>query len=89
MSQVRDLSLSLRPPMLDVLGLDAAVRSCVEQHRQQTGCDVQLEIQLESRLSPELEGWLQQRIWEDVTHGSLSSDGQFVFAPAFEHTWLG
>lgn len=55
MTQVRDLSLSLRPPMLDLLGLDAAVRSCVEQHRRQTGCDVQLEINLESRLSPELE----------------------------------
>lgn len=55
MSQVRDLSLSLRPPILDLLGLDAAVRSCVQQHRQQTGCDVQLQIHLESRLSPELE----------------------------------
>ncbi len=55
MTQVRDLSLNLRPPMLDVLGLDATVRSRVEQHRQQTGCEVQLEINLESRLSPELE----------------------------------
>ncbi len=33
-----------------------------------------------SRLSPELEGWLQQRIWEDVTQGSLSSDGELVFS---------
>ena len=55
MTQVRNLSLNLRPPMLDVLGLDAAVRSCVEQHRQQTGCDVQLNLQLEGRLSPDLE----------------------------------
>ncbi len=33
-----------------------------------------------TRLSPELDGWLQQRIWEDVTHGSLSSDGELVFS---------
>lgn len=55
MSQVRHLSLNLRPPMLDVLGLESAVRACVEQHRKQTGCDVQVDLQLESRLSPELE----------------------------------
>ncbi|RLT06384.1 MAG: hypothetical protein DWI21_11220 [Planctomycetota bacterium] len=33
-----------------------------------------------TRLSPELEGWLQQRVWEDVTHGSLSSDGELIFS---------
>jgi len=33
-----------------------------------------------NRLSPELEGWLQRRTWEDVTQGSLSSDGQLVFS---------
>lgn len=55
MSQVRELSLNLRPPMLDVLGLESAIRACVEQHRKQTGCDVQIDLQLESRLSPELE----------------------------------
>ena len=55
MIQVRELSLNLRPPMLDVLGLDAAIRSCVEQHRKQTGCDVQLDLRLETRLSSELE----------------------------------
>lgn len=33
-----------------------------------------------SGLSPELEGLLQQRLWEDVTHGSLSSDGELIFS---------
>lgn len=33
-----------------------------------------------SGVSSELDGWLQQRIWEDVTHGSLSSDGELVFS---------
>lgn len=55
MEQVRDLSLNLRPPVLDLLGLDAAVRECVEQHRKLTGSNVQLDLHLESRLSPELE----------------------------------
>lgn len=54
-TQVRDLSLNLRPPVLDLLGLEAAVRECVEQHRKLIGCDIQLDLRLESRLSPELE----------------------------------
>lgn len=33
-----------------------------------------------SGVSPELEGLLYQRLWEDVTHGSLSSDGELVFS---------
>lgn len=33
-----------------------------------------------SGVSSELEGLLHQRLWEDVTHGSLSSDGELVFS---------
>lgn len=33
-----------------------------------------------TRLSPDLEGLLQQRIWNDVTHGLLSSDGELIFS---------
>ncbi|MBC7822114.1 MAG: PQQ-binding-like beta-propeller repeat protein [Planctomycetaceae bacterium] len=32
------------------------------------------------RISSELESWLQQRVWEDVGNGTLSSDGELVFA---------
>ena len=32
------------------------------------------------RISAELEGWLQQRVWEDIGNGTLSSDGELVFA---------
>lgn len=53
--QVRGLSLNLRPAMLDVLGLEPALRWFVNQQREQTGWDVRLMLQLESRLSPELE----------------------------------
>ncbi|MFM9963894.1 MAG: PQQ-binding-like beta-propeller repeat protein [Planctomycetaceae bacterium] len=30
-------------------------------------------------VSSDLQGWLQQRVWEDVGHATLSSDGEFVF----------
>lgn len=33
-----------------------------------------------SGVSPELEGLLYQRLWEDVAHGTLSSDGELVFS---------
>ncbi len=29
---------------------------------------------------PELEAWLQQRVWEDVGSGTLSSDGELVYS---------
>jgi outer membrane protein assembly factor BamB len=32
------------------------------------------------RMAAELEDWLQQRVWEDVGSGTLSSDGKLVFA---------
>lgn len=32
------------------------------------------------RISSDLVGWLQQRVWEDVGSGTLSSDGELVFA---------
>lgn len=53
--QVRDISLNLRPPMLDVLGLEAAVRWCLNQHAERMGWDVHLRLQLETRLPPDLE----------------------------------
>jgi PAS domain S-box-containing protein len=54
--QVRELSLNLRPPMLDVLGLEAALRWYAENQRQRSGLDVQLVGHLEGpRLDPDLE----------------------------------
>jgi PAS domain S-box-containing protein len=54
--QVRELSLNLRPPMLDVLGLEAALRWYAENQHQRTGLDVQLVGHLEGpRLDPDLE----------------------------------
>ncbi len=40
--QLRSLALELRPTMLDVLGLEAALRWLAERHQQRTGCAVQV-----------------------------------------------
>ena len=85
LSQVRNLSLNLRPPMLDLLGLDAAVRSCVEQHRQHTGCDVQLEIQLDSRLSPELEITCYRVIQSALTNIARHAQASQISVELREH----
>jgi PAS domain S-box-containing protein len=67
--QVRELSLNLRPPMLDVLGLEAALRWYAENQRQRTGLDVQLVGHLEGpRLDPDLEIACFRVVQEAVTN---------------------
>jgi PAS domain S-box-containing protein len=54
--QVRELSLNLRPPMLDVLGLEAALRWYAQTQSQRSGVDVRLVGHLNvPRLGPDLE----------------------------------
>jgi PAS domain S-box-containing protein len=54
--EVRELSLNLRPPMLDVLGLEAALRWYVQNQSQRSGVDVRLVGHLNvPRLDPDLE----------------------------------
>jgi PAS domain S-box-containing protein len=56
LSQVRDLSLNLRPSLLDDLGLGAAMRWFVDRLASRLPIRVQLEIGLgEERLPPEIE----------------------------------
>ena len=43
LQQVRALSLQLRPPLLDEIGLDAALRSTLEQIAQRRGFDFELD----------------------------------------------
>ncbi len=52
---VRSLSLHLRPPVLDDLGLAAALRWLVDEQRQRTSFDVQLRVQIDHRHDPALE----------------------------------
>lgn len=53
--QIRDLSLNLRPPTLDVLGLEATLRAYLKDQARRTGLVVHISGHLESRLTPELE----------------------------------
>jgi PAS domain S-box-containing protein len=54
--QVRELSLNLRPPMLDVLGLEAALRWFAQNQSQRSGVDVKLVGHLNvPRVDPDLE----------------------------------
>ncbi|HJP93775.1 MAG TPA: PAS domain S-box protein [Pyrinomonadaceae bacterium] len=55
---VRDLSVDLRPPILDDLGLVTALRWYVERYRKRTGLEVQVSIELtdqDERLPRDLE----------------------------------
>lgn len=54
--QVREMSLNLRPPVLDVLGLEAALRWYADNQRHRTGLDVQLVGHLDTEhFDPDLE----------------------------------
>lgn len=53
--QVRDLSLDLRPPTLDLLGLESTLRSLAEDHLRRTGVDVRFVGHLDVRLPQHLE----------------------------------
>ena len=56
LGRVRDMSLALRPSVLDDLGLEAALRWLLNQQVQKHGLDVYFESDLgDKRLSPEVE----------------------------------
>ncbi len=57
LKQVRDMSLDLRPPLLDDLGLSPALKWYVEQQAQRAGLDIRLVVEEESvpRLDPAIE----------------------------------
>lgn len=56
LDQVRDLSLNLRPPMLDDLRLVSALRWYVQRYAERSGIDVHLDVaDFEVRLAPDLE----------------------------------
>jgi len=55
MDQVRNLSLDLRPTMLDVLGLESALRWLAERHQERGRCQVQVVGHVDqAQLSPEV-----------------------------------
>jgi len=56
LDRVRTLSLNLRPPLLDELGLGPVIRSYVETEARRAGLEVDLVIEpIEARMQPEVE----------------------------------
>ncbi|MDQ4096653.1 MAG: GAF domain-containing protein, partial [Actinomycetota bacterium] len=69
LQRVQDLSLDLRPAVLDDLGLAAALLWLVERYRAQTGVDVALRCcGLEGRRRPELETAAYRIVQEALTN---------------------
>jgi two-component system sensor histidine kinase UhpB len=67
--EVRELSLNLRPPMLDVLGLEAALRWYAQTQSQRSGVDVRVVGHLTvPRLDPDLEIACFRVVQESITN---------------------
>lgn len=49
LAQVRDLSLNLRPPQLDLMGLEAALQWLLERHAQPASLEVHFNARLEAK----------------------------------------
>lgn len=79
LEQVRELSLNLRPPMLDDLGLVSALRWYVQRYAERSGIDVQLDVAgFEVRLSPNLETTLFRVLQEALTNIARHADARTV-----------
>jgi signal transduction histidine kinase len=69
LEQVRELSLNLRPPMLDDLGLTPTLRWYVKQYAKRLNIETIFEAPgLEERLSPELETTLYRVVQEALNN---------------------
>lgn len=69
LEQIRELSLNLRPPMLDDLGLVPTLRWYIKQYAKRLNIKAKFEVLgLEQRLSPELETALYRVVQEALTN---------------------
>jgi PAS domain S-box-containing protein len=70
LKRVRELSLNLRPSVLDNLGLNSALRWYVDRYSQQSGvvADLQSDLEEDRRLSVELETACFQIVQEALTN---------------------
>ncbi len=80
LQQVRDLSLDLRPPLLDDLGLPAALRWYVDRQAQRGGLIAELNVDtLRERLAPELETVCFRVVQEAVTNTIRHAHAQRLY----------
>ncbi len=69
LEQVRELSLNLRPPMLDDLGLIPTLRWYIHRYAQRTGVSVHLDaVGLDKRLHPDVETAFYRVLQEALTN---------------------
>ncbi len=69
LEQIRELSLNLRPPMLDDLGLIPTVRWYVKRYAERSNFTVQCELtEFDRRLDPEIETALYRILQEALTN---------------------
>lgn len=79
LEQVRELSLNLRPPMLDDLGLIPTLRWYVQRYSQRTGVSVQLNaVGLDERLPPEVETAFFRVLQEALTNVTRHAEATTV-----------
>jgi PAS domain S-box-containing protein len=77
--RVREMSLELRPPMLDDLGLRAALFWYFERYRVQTGIDVQFRhTGLEQRFAPDIEITVYRMVQEALTNVARHAEAASV-----------
>jgi PAS domain S-box-containing protein len=86
LEQIRDLSLELRPSLLDDLGLLPALRWYVNGYAERGGVDVELEaIGLDDRLTPAMETVLYRVCQEALTNVARHAQASTVLI-RLEHT---
>jgi two-component system sensor histidine kinase UhpB len=79
LDQMRDLSLELRPSMLDDLGLLPTLRWYVDSYKKRAGVDVLLEVvDLEERLAAEMETVLYRVVQEALTNVARHAEASVV-----------
>lgn len=80
LGQVRDLSLLLRPAMLDDLGLETALQSLLSSHSKRAGYDAMFRTDgLQERLAPELEVLCYRVAQEALTNVARHAQAKHVW----------
>lgn len=78
LAQARELSHSLRPPLLEELGLGPALRALGERFAEAGEFEVELELEEPGRLPPEVEGLIYRAAQEALTNAAKHAQARRV-----------